>query len=228
VSVRPATARRARRARRLAVVGLTTLIGASSAGAGLACGSAAPSGGVPVVQIAAQRCSRPQTIRGLGVVVGEDLVATAAHTVEGELRRLDVDGAPGVVVALDARSDVALVAAPTTLDPVRLRAGAAAAPSHAVVHGADGARDVEIVRTGELVVHDTSAGRRHRRQVHTFRPGAAPGTSGAPLTTEAGELLGVVILDRRGDDRADAATVDEVAGVLAADRGPGTRPSCDD
>jgi hypothetical protein len=96
------------------------------------------------------------------------------------------------------------------------------------VHGADGARDVEIVRTGELVVHDTSAGRRHRRQVHTFRPGAAPGTSGAPLTTEAGELLGVVILDRRGDDRADAATVDEVAAVLAADRGPGTRPSCDD
>jgi hypothetical protein len=38
----------------------------------------------------------------------------------------------------------------------------------------------------------------------------------------------VVILDRRGDDRADAATVDEVAAVLATDRGPGTRPSCDD
>ena len=66
-----------------------------------------------VIAIAAQACESPNRSLGWGVVVGEDLVATAAHTVEGPLRDLRVGGDPATVVAVDARTDLALLLAPT-------------------------------------------------------------------------------------------------------------------
>ena len=47
---------------------------------------------------------------GVGVVV-IDLVVTAGHTVEGDLRVLSVDGQPARVVLIDRRTDLALVSA---------------------------------------------------------------------------------------------------------------------
>lgn len=213
----------ARRPRRLRAAGLILTIGGVAVAVG-GCGASEEGDGVPVVSIRVQRCARPHSIRGLGVVVSDGLVATAAHTVEGELRHLEVDGEPAEVVALDARTDLALVAAATSAEPIERASGPP--PERARLHGPAGPRDVEIVRTGMLVVHDTTAGARHRREVHTFEPGVEAGTSGAPLVTEDGSLLGIVVLDRQGADRADAVTTAELTRLLAAPREPGEGVGC--
>lgn len=175
---------------------------------------------VPVVAVAAQPCMRPTRDRGLGVVVGDDLVATAAHTVEGRRRELTVDGRPATVVAIDARTDLALLAAETTGAVSRLVDEPAPA---AVVHTDDGPVIVDIVGTVTLVVNDVTTGQRHERRAHAFTPGVADGTSGAPLTTIDGDILGIVVLDRRDDDVAYAVTAAELRDLLAAERG--LRPS---
>ncbi|MGI9053771.1 MAG: hypothetical protein ACR2HQ_14195, partial [Ilumatobacteraceae bacterium] len=41
---------------------------------------------VSVVRVAAQPCRTPNRALGLGVVLDEDVVATAAHTVDDDLR----------------------------------------------------------------------------------------------------------------------------------------------
>ncbi|MBA3604685.1 MAG: hypothetical protein H0W46_01670, partial [Acidimicrobiia bacterium] len=170
------------------------------------------------------RCQRPVPDRGLGVVVGDGLVATAAHTVEGELRGLTVDGAPATVVAIDARTDLAVLGVPTAATPMAL--ADVVAPVSAVLHDLDGAHDVEVVRTGTLVVHDTTDRVRHERQVHTFTPGVPAGTSGAPITTADRALLGIVVLDRADRDAADAVTSAELAALLSVAGSPGPRLGC--
>lgn len=166
-----------------------------------------------VVAVAAQPCDRPTRDRGWGVVVGEDLVATAAHTVDGPRRAITVDGAPAVVVAVDRRRDLALLEVPTgdavpaVLDRTTVTDGAVVTPA--------GDRAVRVVRTGRLVVNNVSDRTRSERMVHTFEPGVAGGTSGAPLVTPAGAVAGIVLLDRGGVDRADAVTAGELAGLLA-------------
>jgi S1-C subfamily serine protease len=148
-----------------------------------------------VVRVAAQPCDRPNRSHGLRFVVADGLVATAAHTVEGPHRDLTVDGVPATVAALDPRTDLALLAVDLAAPPAALSLGAATA---AIVLHPDGATPLEIVRSGTLVVHDTTDRARFERQVHTFEPGIAEGTSGAPLVDPAGRVLGVVVLDRPG------------------------------
>jgi S1-C subfamily serine protease len=87
-------------------------------------------------------------------------------------------------------------------------------PDAATVLTLDGPRDVEILRTGPLVVHDTTERERHEREVHTLTPGVEEGTSGAPLVDEDGRLLGVVVLDNAAGGVAYAVTAAELAGVL--------------
>ena len=164
-----------------------------------------------VVEVAAQPCDRPTRSRGLGFVVAEDLVATTAHTVEGPLRDLTVDGVAASVAAIDRRTDLALLdveldAAPAELSNKPVVAGSVLRPGTA--------SPVRIVRTGTLVVHDTTDRARYERQVHTFAPGVEDGTSGAPLVDAAGRVLGVVVLDRRGGDVAYAVTARELSGLL--------------
>lgn len=183
----------------------------------------------PVVAVAAQRCTRPVADRGLGVVVGDDLVATAAHTVEGELRELTVDGLDATVVALDPRTDLALLSVVVDAAPAVLGTGGAGGETGpAWLHEADARTPVEIVRTAPLIVDDATTGRRHRRQVHTFTPGVEAGTSGAPLTSLDGHVIGIVVLDGRGDGVAYAVTSVELHDLLDDDRGggPGTPPAC--
>lgn len=198
----------ARRPRRVAAT-LTAVAAAIAA----ACGGADDVDDAVAVAVVAQPCASPNRDHGVGVVVGPDLVATAAHVVDGDRRLLTVDGRPASVLVVDARTDLALlraeVAGPgaTTTD---------AAPDHGVVRTPDGDRDVDVRRTGRLVVDDATDGVRYERDVHTFTPGVEPGTSGAPLLDDDGRLAGIVVLANRTDDTSYAVTAAELRTLIDA------------
>ena len=204
----------ARRPRRLA--GALTLVAA-------ACAGSPDAGTATIVDVAAQPCDTPNRDRGLGVVIGDGLVATAAHTVEGPRRSITVDGSPAEVVALDARTDLAVLAAEVDGEAADLSTDE---PGTAHLRTKDGDRPVEVLGTGELIVNDATSGLRHHRQVHTFTPAVASGISGAALVDAGGAVLGVVVLANRGDGTAYAVTAAEVADLLERmDRDPVT-PTC--
>jgi hypothetical protein len=73
-----------------------------------------------------------------------------------------------------------------------------------------GSIDVDVLRTGTLVVHDATDRARYEREVHTVRPAVAAGTSGAPVVDEAGRVLGIVVLANRADDWSYAVTSAEI------------------
>ncbi|MGI9030135.1 MAG: trypsin-like peptidase domain-containing protein [Ilumatobacteraceae bacterium] len=176
--------------------------------------------------MAAQPCRTPNRAFGVGVVVADGVVVTAAHTVEGPLRSLTVDGAPAEILAEDARTDLALLAAST---PRGAGAGlSTASPAAATVLAADGDVAVRIASTGPLIVNDTTAGVRHHREVHQFTPGVQPGTSGAPLVDDRRRVLGIVVLDDRTEDIGYAVTATELAAVIDAPRGPPRTIGCAD
>jgi S1-C subfamily serine protease len=164
-----------------------------------------------VVEVAAQPCASPNRAHGLGFVVADGIVATAAHTVEGPLRELTVDSAPASVAALDPRTDLALLAVELDVAPADLSTKAATAVT---MLGSGPATPVRITRTGTLVVHDATDGVRYERQVHTFTPGVDDGTSGAPLVDEDGRVLGIVVLDNPGRGVAYAVTAGELTELV--------------
>ncbi len=167
--------------------------------------------------VAAQPCTTPNHATGVGVVVGDGLVATAAHTVDEQLRRLTVDGAPARLLALDARTDLAVLAAPQARGTVELTTAAGNRPAVVALVGSE--LPVQITSTGPLVVNDVTDGERHRRDVHQFAPGVDAGASGAPLLDGDGRLLGIVVLDAA--DEAYAVTATELRAVLTAPRSAG-------
>jgi Trypsin-like peptidase domain len=216
----------ARRAR--AVLTLAVSVAAPAPLALAACaddGPIATSGGpdalgvVDVVTVAAQRCETPNRAHGLGVVVAPGTVVTAGHTVEGNLRALEVDGRPGVVRLLDRTTDLAVLdvlglpgpSGPDIMRPAT-RSDSALVDTAMLVRP-DGASDVRLLRRETLVVDHASDDATYRRHVVVFAPGVIEGDSGAPLVGEEGSLVGVVILTR--DDReAYAVTAAEVADLL--------------
>lgn len=165
------------------------------------------------VTVAAQPCATPNRSLGWGVVVDKGLVATAAHTVEGPLRTLSVDGHPARVGVFDARTDLALLAVDLDAEPAQITDSS---PQDATVAMPAGPIDVEILRTGPLVVRDATDRARYHREVHTFTPGVEDGASGAPLVDDDGRVLGIVILDNRGRGVAYAVTGDELNRLLRA------------
>ena len=165
-----------------------------------------------VVAVAAQPCRRPTRDLGVGVVVADGVVLTAAHTVDGARRAVTVDGRPATVVALDPRTDLALLSADVSgpsVDPRPLTAAAAR------VATTGSSATVRVIRTGRLIVHDATTGARSERDVHTLRPALPRGTSGAPLLDARDRLVGLVVLDNRTDGTAYAVTGDEIDRFLA-------------
>jgi S1-C subfamily serine protease len=193
------------------------LIVAAAAGAATACADDGP-GAAPVppqvVAVAAQPCDRPLPSEGVGVVVGDGIVVTAGHIVEGPRRRVTVDGARATVVGVDRRTDLAVLRADVVgaVDVTRSPTG----DVHVATPDDDIA--VTVLRTGLLIVHDTTDRARYERQVHTIRPAVAAGTSGAPLLDASGDVAGIVVLANRGDGTSYAVTGAEVDAVLAANR----------
>ena len=167
---------------------------------------------------AAVRPARTDAL-GFGVVVAEDLVATAAHTVEGPLRDLRVDGRPATLVTADARTDLALLAVPDVgTEPAELSDGA---PSkrHVADTRRGAARRDRLDRTARRARHDRRRAPRATRAPHLTLP-SQDGTSGAPLVDDRNRVLGIVVLSEPADDVAYAVTAGELA-ALVAER-PGT------
>ncbi|HEU4840855.1 MAG TPA: hypothetical protein VFT09_05405, partial [Ilumatobacteraceae bacterium] len=134
-----------------------------------ACGGGDGRADDPVVDVTAQPCATPNRTHGLAVVVGDDLVVTAAHTVDEPQRVVTVSGEPATVRLLDRRTDLALLDVDLDVAPVEL---AVTTPDDAAtVVTPDGEREVTIVRTGQLLVHDVTDRADYEREVHTFAPG---------------------------------------------------------
>jgi len=191
----------------------TLIAGALAGAAATSCADDGPvvASEVRAVAIASQPCDRPLPAEGMGVVLGDGIIATAGHLVEGARRTVTADGAPATILSVDARTDVAILRADVT-------GGAALAdqPVGAVhVTTPDGDVAALIVRTGALVVHDTTDRAAHRRQAHTLRPDVAAGTSGAPLVDGAGAVVGIVVLANRRAGTSYASTAAEIRTVLA-------------
>ena len=104
-----------------------------------------------LVSVETQRCAQPNRFHGVGIVVGNDLVLTAGHTVEGDLRQLTVDGAPARVVTIDRRSDLALVSADSAEPDAHVEV-ARKVPSAATMLGPNATSTVEIDRAVTLVI----------------------------------------------------------------------------
>ena len=117
---------------------------------------------LPLPNAMSERCRQPNRFHGVGIVVGDDLVVTAGHTVEGDLRELTVDG-EHAAVTIDRRTDLALLSAdmPTVDSPT-----GTGDPTRA------------IDRHVTLVVEHATDQATYRRDVVIFTPGVADGETG--------------------------------------------------
>jgi S1-C subfamily serine protease len=176
-----------------------------------------------VVAVAAQPCRRPTRDLGVGVVVGDGLVLTAAHTVDGARRAVTVDDRPAVVVARDPRTDLALLSADVSGPSVEVQPLTGAAARVATTSGTTA---VQVIRTGRLIVHDATTGGRNERDVHTLRPAMPHGASGAPVLDAGNHVVGLVVLDNVTDGTAYAVTSEEIIRFLAQPRIADARSDC--
>ena len=178
----------------------------------------APTGAGPaVVAIESQTCRRPQPRLGVGTVLADGVALTAAHVVDDQLRRLEVDGRAARVVASSPTTDLALVADETasdrTIDAARkwfdTIEDAPPAPIEAssavTIATADGARPTTVERVVNLRVDDVSAGVVHERRALVLEAEVQPGDSGSPVVDRVGDVVGVVVL-RRSDESSSYAT----------------------
>ncbi|MEM9042635.1 MAG: trypsin-like peptidase domain-containing protein [Actinomycetota bacterium] len=168
--------------------------------------------------VAAQPCDRPTARTGVGTRLGDGSVLTAAHTVDGSLRRLTIDGAKADVLSIDLDRDLALLAdvgsavTPSTARPEL--ASVERGDEVEVLVGPTESVAATVDRTVRLVVDDVTDDRRSERRSHVVRPGLPPGSSGAPVIDDDGHLVGVVVLTGRRTDESFVVAGDEVATFL--------------
>jgi S1-C subfamily serine protease len=176
------------------------------------CGDDSPAAASPpaLLAVETQRCRQPNRFHGIGIAVGDGLVLTAGHTVEGELRDLRVDGEPARVVTIDRRTDLALLLADVPAADEPAMADPVTGPAQLISPG--GTRRVTIDRRVTLVVEHATDRATYRRDVVVFTPGVVDGDSGSPLVDSTGHLLGVVIADQEGE--GVAVTAPEIADLL--------------
>lgn len=155
------------------------------------------------VSVRASGCSLADEL-ATGLVVGDGLVLTVAHV----LRRtsaVSVDGAPGMVVAIDHRIDAALIAVEMRGPDVRFADEPATGP--ATVAG----RPAVVNRIIDADVEEPRDDTTYRRRALVLDAGVGRGDSGAPVVGPDGALLGMVFAaSTASDSRAYAVTADEL------------------
>ncbi|MGH9132583.1 MAG: S1 family peptidase [Ilumatobacteraceae bacterium] len=180
--------------------------------------------GVPiaVVQVAATPCDRPTARLGTGAVVGAGLVITAAHVVEDDLRELLVDGRPATVVALDTRTDSAVVAVAAGATSTGGVAWAEAEATGTVqVLTSAGTVATTVERVVRLEVEDATDEAVHHRLALVLDGALAGGASGSPVVDADGGMVGMVTVAHAGRDVTYATAASELSALLEAARDAG-------
>jgi hypothetical protein len=169
-----------------------------------------------VVRIEAFGCRHLPRI-GIGVVVADELVVTAAHTMSGATSAL-VDGADARIVALDTRTDVAVLHVPGRERAAAIRVGTSGRIGSARIAVLRDDRvvivDAPVTRTATIRYRDATAGTVLERQGLVLGGATRGGDSGAPVLAEGGLLLGIVFASSRAGELSYAVDVSEVAVVL--------------
>jgi S1-C subfamily serine protease len=190
-----------RRPRAAAPLGLAGLVGVLLGVT--ACADDGPPLVARDVSVRAAGCSLRDAL-ARGIVVAPGAVLTVAHVARGATG-ITVDGAPGVVVAIDPRIDAALVRARTTTGPVV--PAPSAAPGPAVLDG----QPVTVERTVTADVEEPSDDTTYRRAALVVAGHVERGESGSPVLDPRGRLLGMVFAaSRDADDVAYAVDVREL------------------
>jgi hypothetical protein len=177
-----------------------------------------PTAGVTeaVVRIEASGCRHLPRI-GVGVVVADGLVVTAAHTMSGAAGVL-VDGADARIVALDTRTDLAVLHVPGRERVTAIRVGSSGRIGSARIAVLRDKRveivDSPVTRMATIRYRDATAGTVVERQGLVLEGATHRGDSGAPVIAEGGLLLGIVFASSRAGGVSYAVDVSEVAGVL--------------
>jgi hypothetical protein len=169
-----------------------------------------------VVRIEASGCRHLPRI-GVGVVVADGLVVTAAHTMSGATSVL-VDGADARIVALDTRTDVAVLHVPERERVAAIRVGTSGrigSARLAVIRGDDvEIIDAPVTRVATIRYRDATAGTVVEWQGLVLETATQGGDSGAPVLADGGLLLGIVFASSRAGEVSYAVDISEVAGVL--------------
>lgn len=152
-----------------------------------------------------------------GVVVAPDLVATVAHgVIQGDEFR--VGELRGTVVALDRRTDLALIEVPG-LDGVPVRLAAAVSDDEVSIEGglSSGKTDAAVVSTPTIRIEEVLGTTRVERRGLELRAQLDEGDSGAGVFDFQHRLVGIVFAVN--DDRdgvAWAVATAEVESLLRA------------
>jgi len=162
------------------------------------CGVDDPLVSPSVVGVRSGGCSLVDQV-GTGVAIGDDLVATVAHTLAGANDVRIVFGGrdlAAVVVGFDPEHDVAILRVP--------QGGLPAAPLGFVVADEDGvlstwnprtgfhASTVRITRQIRVTIEDIYVHGQFERQAFEIAGKVAKGDSGAPVFNDKGEVVGVI------------------------------------
>lgn len=186
--------------------------------------------GARVVVVATTRCGTASPTSGVGVIVDDDLVLTAAHVVVGagsvtisDSERESASTSTALVaeiVLVDATRDLALLRVPNLLgEPVEL--GTAVAGDLLVAPLPGARRATAIVRRAVAInIDDVRASTRSRRAGYELRGALVPGDSGAGLFDDEDRLVGIFFSRSVSRDVVFAVGATEIATVLSALRMP--------
>ena len=176
-----------------------------------------------MVQVFGEVCRRDA--QGSGVLIGDGLVLTSAHTLAGaegglQVRRPQGEPSPATLVGFDPNRDLALLTAPAL-------AGTAAEFAAATVEtsGVIGTVDVDgflellaysvdrLVTANSGDIYDEGEVVRSAIQL---KAATLPGDSGGAVFDESNRVVGIVFAQSRGDAPvAYAVTTEEVEAFLA-------------
>ena len=190
---------------------------AAALGVALAACAGGPPDRITTVAIAATPCDRPTARLGVGTVVADGLVLTAAHIVEDDLRGLEVDGQPARVVALDARTDGAVLALETADRATAQRRcrDVDVADAVRIVTPTD-VISTTVLRIVTLSVDDTTDGVVHRRQHWCSTARCQPARVARRSSTSDGRIVGMVTISHTGRDVTYATRTGELQPLIDA------------
>ncbi len=189
------------------------------------CGGGSIPPGDRTVVVSTEGCGYATEATSSGVVIGEGLVLTAAHSVRGS-STVAVTGPDGVahtagIAGLDMRTDLALLSVPNLSAPP-LEMGTATTGDTGEIVGASSSGTVPYLvrRAVDIIIDRIGGDGGHERSGYELEADTRRGDSGSGAFGPDGLLIGIVFATADDDD--DEATTwvtsgSEVTAFLAAE-----------